>query len=469
MAWDPTRRLQRLFAALRFRTNRGSGVSSTPLTIRPSPALVRLVAAVALFALAALVFPSLVLATIAIVAIIAILAAFDWSTSRREPALQVERVIPERLVKGRPAELRCRVSRPGGGATVVWILDELPADLGGDLLVNDVPLARNQHLEIDREVMPVRRGTCAVGTLFVAWRSRIGLWRIRAAKSATATIAIRPHMPMLHRRSSLMHRSLFDELGVRPKTARGEGSEFESLREYVPGDDPRHVDWHASARRGRLILRQFQTERRHTLIVAIDTGRLMAARSGTDSKLDYAVECGIALARASQEYGDRVGFLGFDRELRVLARPKPGRSGVGLMIEATMALRPRPFEPSYRVLVETLARCQRKRALVVVLTDFVEGSASRELEAWLSVLARRHCVMLVALRDRLLAELDQPEPEISLARLYRRLALQDLVVEREAALGRIRRLGVQTLDLDPANITMPVLNRYLAIRQGGLL
>ena len=195
----------------------------------------------------------------------------------------------------------------------------------------------------------------------------------------------------------------------------------------------------------------------------------MAARFGADSKLDHAIECGIALARASKEYGDRVGFLGFDRELRVFARPRPGRSGVGLMIEATMTLQPHPFEPSYRVLAETLARYQRKRALVVVLTDFVEGSASHQLEAWLGVLSRRHCVMLVALRDPLLAELDRPEPNISLPRLYRRLALQDLAVEREAALGRIRRFGVQTLDLDPARVTVPVLNRYLAIRQDGRL
>jgi uncharacterized protein (DUF58 family) len=283
------------------------------------------------------------------------------------------------------------------------------------------------------------------------------------------TTAILPHTSTPERRAALTHRSLFEELGVRPKPARGEGSEFESLREYVHGDDPRHVDWRASARRGRLVVRHFQTERRHTVIVAVDTGRLMGARVDADSKLDHAIECGIALARVSKEYGDRVGFLGFDRELRVLARPQSGRSGVAVMVEATLALTPHPFEPDYRVLVETLARYQSKRALVVVLTDFVEGSASRELEAWLAVLARRHCVMLVALRDRLLAELDQPEPGITRGRVYRRLALQDLAVEREAALARIRRFGVQALDLDPARVTAPVLNRYLAIRQGGLL
>ena len=132
-------------------------------------------------------------------------------------------------------------------------------------------------------------------------------------------------------------------------------------------------------------------------------------------------------------------------------------------------LLPSSFEPDYRILVETLARQQKKRALVVVLTDFVEGGTSRGLEDYLAVLARRHCVMLVALRDRMLREVDEREPEISRERLYRRLALQDLVAEREAVLMRIGRFGAQVLDLDPSQITAPVLNRYLAVRDAALI
>jgi uncharacterized protein (DUF58 family) len=205
------------------------------------------------------------------------------------------------------------------------------------------------------------------------------------------------------------------------------------------------------------------------VIVAVDTGRLMAAKTGGDSKLDCALDCAIALARLSGQFGDRVGLLAFDQELRALAKARSGAAGVGALIEATLELRPRPFEPNYRVLAETLARHQKKRALVVVLTDFVEGSASRELESYLAVLAHRHCVLLVAMRDRLLGELAVREPNIARSRLYRRLALQDLAVEREAALRRIAQFGVQTLDLDPVRITAPVLNRYLAIRQAALL
>src|SRR5260370_30006596 len=237
----------------------------------------------------------------------------------------------------------------------------------------------------------------------------------------------------------------------------------------VSGDDPRHIDWRASARHARLQVRQYQTERRHTVFVALDTGRLMSAYVDGTSKLDHAINCAAALARASMGYGDRMGFVAFDSTLRLFARPRSGRGGVGAMIDATSSLAPASFEPDYRILVETLARHQKKRALIVVLTDFVEGGTSRGLEDYLAVLARRHCVMLVALRDRMLREVDEREPTISRERLYRRLALQDLVAEREAVLARIGAFGAQALDLDPAQVPAPVLNRDLAARPAPLI
>jgi uncharacterized protein (DUF58 family) len=439
------------------------------MTIFPSRLIVRLAATVALLAVLAVPIPMLVAPTLAMLAILIALAGADWIAARRDVAPSVQRLIGDRLVKGRSATITYKVSRPNAAATTLSILDELPTDLGGDLIINDVRLARGQTIDLARERIPLRRGTRELGPAFVLWRSRLGFFRIRAQVASSGRIAILPSASTPHRRSGLTHRSLRDELGIRPRASRGEGTEFESLREYVSGDDPRHVDWHASARRGRLIVRQHQTERHHTVMIAVDTGRLMAGQIEASSKLDHAIDCAIALARASKEYGDRVGFIAFDRELRVFTRPKAGFGGIGAIVNATLALSPFPFEPNYRVLVETLARHQKRRALVVVLTDFVEGSASRQLEEYLALLARRHLVMLVAMRDRLLSELDARDPSITQERLYRRLALQDLATEREAALARIAAFGAQTLDLDPARVTAPVLNRYLAIRQAALL
>jgi uncharacterized protein (DUF58 family) len=437
--------------------------------VRPASRMVRMAALVALFALAAVVWRLLVAPALASTVLVATLALLDWGVSRRDPPPRLLRILPGRMVKGRRDEAVYLLSRPEAPATTVSILDELPEELGGDLLIENVTLVAGQRCRVARDLLPLRRGMYQLGPTFILWRSRLGLLGFRATALAGGTVAIIPAVLPPARRAALTHRSLRDELGIRPRAARGEGSEFESLREYVAGDDPRHLDWRASARRGRLIVRRYQTERRHTVIVAVDTGRLMAAESAGTSKLDYALDCAIALARSSGQFGDRVGLLAFDRELRALAKPKSGAAGIGGLVEATLELRPRPFEPNYRVLAQTLARHQKKRALVVVLTDFVEGSASRELQSYLTVVAHRHCVLLVAMRDRLLAELDVREPQITHDRLYRRLALQDLAVDREAALGRIAQTGVHTLDLDPARITAPVLNRYLAMRQAALL
>jgi len=440
---------------------------SEAVAVRPASRLVRLAVWAAACGLVAVAWPALVIPAIAFAAAVAALALVDYAISRDNPVPDVQRLAP-RLVKGRAATVIYKLSRPGATPTVVSLLDELPADLGGDLVIEGVDLAPRQRVELARDVVPRARGRREIGPTCVAWLSRLGLLQFRATVLARDAVAILP-AAVAGRGTGLTQRSLREELGLRPRPARGEGTEFESLRDYVNGDDPRHLDWHATARRGRLMVRQHQTERRHTVVVALDTGRLMAARVDAVSKLDHALDSAIALARASKEYGDRVGFIAFDRELRVLVRPKSGPNCVGALIEATLDLTAHPLEPSYRVLVETLAQCQKKRALVVVLTDFVEGSASSELESYLAVLARRHCVLLVALRDRLLAELDDREPSITRDRLYRRLALQDLAVQRAAALGRIRRFGAQTLDLDPAAVTVPLLNRYLAIRQAALL
>jgi uncharacterized protein (DUF58 family) len=437
--------------------------------IRPAPLLVHLLAITALGAAAALPFPSLTAPTFAFAGIVILLGAIDGLISRNDPHPQIERVLPSRLIKDRAATVTYRIQRLAGAATTVELLDELPEALGGDLSIASIKLGSGQRLDIVREIFPNRRGTFHPGPTLMLWRSHLGLFRLRAGVSSRVAVAILPPASIPQRRAGLSHRSLRDELGIKPRPVRGEGREFESLREYVPGDDPRHIDWRASARHARLQVRQYQTERRHTVFVALDTGRLMGAYVDGTSKLDHAINCAAALARASIGYGDRIGLVAFDRQLRLFVRPKSGRSGVGALIDATSSLMPESFEPDYRILVETLARHQKKRALVVVVTDFVESGASSELEAYLAVLARRHCVMLVALRDRMLREVDEREPALSRERLYRRLALQDLVAEREAVLARIGRFGAQVLDLDPAQVTAPVLNRYLAVRDAALI
>jgi uncharacterized protein (DUF58 family) len=257
---------------------------------------------------------------------------------------------------------------------------------------------------------------------------------------------------------------VLEAIGVKPAPRRGEGLDFESLREYLPGDDPRRVDWRATARRGRLVVRQFQHERNHTVVIAVDASRLMAGEVEGRSKLDHAVDAALALAYAALTAGDRVSLLVFDREVVGHLAPRAHRRQLGDFLELLRPVQPRLVEASYDALARALALRHRQRALVVVLTDFVEASSARVI-APLSVVARRHRLVLVALRDRLFAALDLPATGDDLD-IYRRLVLDDLLRERDTALSALRRSGVQTIDLPPESITAAVLNRYLAIRYG---
>jgi uncharacterized protein (DUF58 family) len=317
-------------------------------------------------------------------------------------------------------------------------------------------------------ITPALRGQRALGPSVVYAVSPLALFVRRHMFEHGQALGVYPASSFPEHRG-LSSRSLLAELGLRPRRPRGAGSEFESLREYTPDDEPRRIDWRASARSQKPVVRDFHTERNHTIMVAVDCGRLMAAQSGGASKLDHALAAAVSLVRACAQGGDRIGFVAFDEALRAWVPPqRPARALVPIL-EATLGLAPRACEPSYRTLANVLQERQKKRALIVLLTDFVEGASTPGLEAYLALLARRHCVLLVGLRDRLLREIEAPAPEVAGLDVYRRLVLQDLDVARQAAVARIARTGVQTLDLDATQITAPLLDRYLRIREAGLM
>jgi uncharacterized protein (DUF58 family) len=294
--------------------------------------------------------------------------------------------------------------------------------------------------------------------------SPLGLLRRRQTFGDGDLLRVYPDASHYLRPEALAPARVFEAIGVKPVPRRGEGLDFESLREYLPGDDPRRVDWLATARRGRLVVRQFQHERNHAVVIAVDASRLMAGEVDGRSKLDHAVDAALALAYAALTAGDRVSLLVFDREVVGHLAARAHRRNLGAFLELLRPVQPRLVEADYAALSRALALRHRQRSLVVVLTDFVEANALL-VTAPLSVVARRHRLLLVALRDRVFAALDHPSAGDDLD-IYRRVVLDDLLRERDAVLSSLRRGGVQTLDLPPELITAAVLNRYLAIRYG---
>jgi len=436
------------------------------MSVWPARALVTGLAVWTTVAASAVLFAFLIPALLGCIVSFAALAVLDLWLLGRRPALQLERTLPARAFVGQEARVELRLRSFAKVPVRVDVQEELPHDVSEvEPSYRDVVAAPNALTTLSYTLRPASRGDRPLGA--VAWfeHSPIGLWRRRCFAGAGQRLLVYPDASRLLMKVALNPQRMRVALGIKPSRRRGEGMDFESLRDYVPGDDPRRLDWAASARRGRAVVRLYQHERNHTVVVALDSSRLMAARSDGRTKLDHAIDATLCIAFAGLVSGDRIGVVVFDREIRAHLAPRAHRQAIGAFTDVLHPLQPRMVEPDYGALVRDLAVRQRQRALVVIMTDFVEAEAS-EVAGPLSILGRSHRVLVVAIRDPIFDTLDQGDDSGGIFGLHRRLVLDDLLHERETTLALLRHQGIHALDAPPRRIVTPVLNHYLAVRYG---
>jgi uncharacterized protein (DUF58 family) len=259
---------------------------------------------------------------------------------------------------------------------------------------------------------------------------------------------------------------------VRQLRRRGGGSAVTALREYAPGDDPRRVDWKASARRDALVVREYGAEQGQTVVLAVDAGRLMTQLVGPGrSRFDAALDAALVLADVAARAGDRVGLLVFDDRVRAWVAPAAGAGAVARVREALVPVQPALREPDYAGAFRTLAERHRRRSLVVLFTDVVDARASRGLLAHAARGAARHLLLAVALRDESLDAAARPNGAApgggdagGAGGLYASAAAEELLAARDEALARMRQAGVVVVDTPAGGMTAAVVNRYLELK-----
>ena len=257
--------------------------------------------------------------------------------------------------------------------------------------------------------------------------------------------------------------------GARTLRLRGMSTMFAGLRDYTPGDDPRHMDWKATARRGRLTSREFTVEQGQILVIAIDAGRLMTQYAGDRPRFEYALSSALLLADVALAAGDRVGLIVFNDEVRAYVAPGRG-AGVRRELRATLtAATATMTEPDYAAAFRTLAARQRRRSLIVLFTDVIDPRSSGAVIAHTVRSAQRHLPLVVALRNEQLSTASLPTPEATLDTLYDAVAVEELLLARTDALERMRQRGVSVLDTPPRMMTAAVINRYLELKDRAAL
>jgi uncharacterized protein (DUF58 family) len=396
-------------------------------------------------------------------------AMIDARVSRWPAGVRVEREFEGRFAVGAETEVRVEVLNHTPRAVVLILKDEYPPEMR-------LAGVREARLRVEAQtsaalsygLTPPRRGRFEFGRVAVRYLSRLGLVWVQTRACETASVKVYPNMRRA-REAELKALGARSLVASHRKTSwRGEGREFESLRDYVRGDELRHVSWTATARRGKLVTRQYQIERDQTILIAIDAGRLMTARIERETKLDSAVHATLALMSAAARGGDNAGLVVFGRRIKAYLPPKRGREHMDAALEALHAIEPEMIEPSYARAFEFIAANCQRRALVVVLTDLVDEEGSRELLTSLRILRPRHLPLVVTIGDRDLNAAVRDVPA-NVQDLFTQSVAEEIIYQREAALRLVESQGGLALDVTAAALAPSLLETYLRVKERGLL
>jgi uncharacterized protein (DUF58 family) len=305
-----------------------------------------------------------------------------------------------------------------------------------------------------------RRGRWVLPPAAVRVAGPLGLatWDHRAGEDHE--LLVYPDLPAARRLALAVRTGAFRESGRRSRGPLGLGTEFESIRDYLPDDDIRQVNWQATARLGRPMSNQYRVEQDRDVICVLDCGRLMAAPlSGGATRLDAAIDAATAVGLVADELGDRCGTVAFDAAVR--RRLAPRRQGGEALVRALYDAQPAPVDSDYELAFRSVA--SSKRALVIVFTDLIEEVAARSLVSAVPVLARRHEVVVAGVVDPDLDAALRTLPAIDLD-VYRAAAALDVLAARERAAMRVRGAGARVLETAPPQLARACVGAYLSAK-----
>jgi uncharacterized protein (DUF58 family) len=382
----------------------------------------------------------------------------------------VEREVRGPVLLGAPAALTWRLSAPR--RALVRLTDALPGaaavDGRGAELFEQLHLAAGERVDATRELVLFRRGEHRFGRLSVRTLGPLGLVRRRARRALPTSVRVLPDLGRIAARAERLLRGQDGE-GARKRRVVQEGRELESLREYSRGDDPRLIEWKASARAGVLVTKRLMPETRQDLVILLDTGRQLVGRydehDGGEPRLDAAVSAALTLAAAALARGDRVGLLSFAGDVRGYVAPLAGRAQLRRLATAVNEHDALPEEAGYGEALRFLLARQERRALVVLLTDVVDEPGARALAAACARLRGRHLPLVLALGDPALARLARGGDDDDDVRL----AAARLLHHRRAALAAVRAAGALVIDAPGPKAAALAVRSWAGLKAAGKL
>lgn len=370
-------------------------------------------------------------------------------------------------------------NRSGKGLRAEVQDDGLPG-LEAQPRVTTLRLSPRSRSRVDYSLIASRRGMFPLEWVYVRATSRLGLWRRTYRLESKTELRVYPALGQIRRYALYARTNRLRLIGVRRSRRIGTDNEFERLREYNQDDSFKAIDWRATARRRRLMVRDFQSNHNQRVVFLVDAGRMMTSESGGLSMFDHALEAALTLAHVALVNSDHVGLMAFSDQILRWLKPGGGKRHLNRLVHSVHDLHPALVESRYDLAFLHLERHCRKRTLVVLVTNLIDDVNAEAVRSQLTNLVGRHLPLGVFLRDhelydpaeRGLASLSAPRdaPRGTLARArYHGAAAVDIIESRESHLRRLRHDGALVLDVFPEQLTASVINEYLRVKAKHLL
>jgi uncharacterized protein (DUF58 family) len=400
--------------------------------------------------------------------VLAGVVVYDGRRSPRPEDFRVRRTHDARLslAEANPVELRIhwegRNTYPQRPVRL-RVRDEIPPEIPSDQEEFVGTIAPGASWTGQYHLSPRRRGEYPFGQIVVRLESFLGLLVRQHAFSGGEPSRVYPNLRAIRRYDLLARRGRLHEAGLRRTRERGGGTEFERLRDYLPDDDFRRINWKATARRRQPVTVEYEVERSQNMLLLLDTGRLMGTPIDGILKVDYAINAALMLAYVGMEMGDRTGLVVFADDVEGYVPLARGQRQFQIMIEHLYKVGTQPVEADPARALRYVARRQLKRSLIVLFTDISETADHGPLLAALRLLARRHLPVCVMMSNPDIVRLAALTPTDA-RQAYEKVVAQRLLDERRTMIERLERQGALVLDVPAEHLTSSIINRYLEIK-----
>ena len=417
-------------------------------------------------------------AFLAVEALLALLLVADGVACVSPRRITVQREVPESITLGESATITWLVDNTAVRPAHVIVTDALWPSLRADRRQVTARLKGGARLRSRTDVQPTRRGRFPFHDVTVRVHGPLRLVSRQATRGVPGGLRVLPAYPSRDEVQRRMRTPRVLEVGVRSIRTSGGGREFDQLRDYRPDDEFRRIDWPATVRLQRPIVKQYRTERNQSVVVLLDNGRVMAGVVGasTDSgagagvpRVEHAMDAVLALVHAGTQLGDRVGMLAFDRQVRTILVPTNAKSQLGRAAEAMFMLEPDLAESAYQDAFHQAAARFRRRSLIVVLTDLVEAVVEQALLPALPILTRRHLVVVAAVQDPAVKAWAAGGEHQWVGESYREAAAVNHLHQRRRATARLRAAGALVVDAEPGRLAVELVDTYLEVKASGRL